>query len=143
MSNRFVVEMSEVQFRLMNVAIEEWFRVRLNQWSDLARDLARGSYKHDSNDPQKKEKFAAYMARMHATEAVLKAAMEVAQPYRYTMPAPKSVEQIVLEDMWQAIRFFTWEYDNKDTPLSERGFGPCEPFYESKEPPMKIECVKE
>ena len=37
---RYKIELTEAQLRVINAALEEFFRIPLNQWSDLANRLA-------------------------------------------------------------------------------------------------------
>ena len=37
---KYILEVTEEQANIIKIALEEYFRVRMNQWSDLANDLA-------------------------------------------------------------------------------------------------------
>ena len=38
---KFILELNEKQLRLVKDAMEEYFRIRMNQWDDLSDSLAR------------------------------------------------------------------------------------------------------
>ena len=61
---RIHLDMSLRQAQIINEAVEEFMRIRMYQFSDLADVLARRDFQYDQSDPQCGEKFKAYMQRL-------------------------------------------------------------------------------
>ena len=92
------------QALLIKVALEEYFRIRMNQWSDLAEDLAIVGFTYNKDDPENDQKFDNYLRRREYTKAMLEQAMMAAQPQRAYEMIPISEECCVAHDIWQVIR---------------------------------------
>ena len=103
---KYTLELTEKQAEIIKIALEEYFRVRMNQWSDLANDLAFIDYVHGSHDGLD---FNARIERRNSTQRVLEAAMDVAQPLRQYGVYPGQTEEMRrAQDIWQVIRHKLW-----------------------------------
>lgn len=60
---RIHLDVSLRQAQIINEAVEEYMRLRMYQFSDLADVLARRDFQYDQNDPQCAEKFREYIRR--------------------------------------------------------------------------------
>lgn len=91
------------QMRLIKDACEEYFRLRLNQWTEFTNDVALDDFDYRNDDPNHSEKFDAFIKRRDSAYEIFMLAMRTASPHRSTLP--KSEQMLILEDIWEAIRF--------------------------------------
>ena len=106
MGIRYTLELSKEQAEIIKIALEEYFRVRMNQWSDLANDLAFTGFDYGSHDSMK---FNARIERRDGTQRILKAAMDIAQPMRkHGIYPEQTTEMLRAQDIWQVIRYQLW-----------------------------------
>lgn len=97
---KYRIDLSEAQLRVINNALEEYFRIPLNQWSGLADRLALKGV--DLSDEETRDvKFERFLKTRDSVNAVFRAAGEIL--WRYEVP-PKDEEQIIAEDIWRVIR---------------------------------------
>lgn len=100
---KYILELNEKQMQAVKQALEEYFRIRINQWEDVARDLAKagiGSFKETPGA------FDLYLQRQEDTRAVLQTAMQIAQPKRKLgVVTPLSEEALMVRDLWQVIKY--------------------------------------
>lgn len=97
---KYILKLSEKQAEIIKIALEEYFRLRLNQWSDFATDVSYAGYKYDKNDPDNNRKFDDYINRRNESQELFEKAFRIAQP-EYHM---KTDEMMIAEDIWQVIR---------------------------------------
>ena len=122
---KVTIEMTETQARLVLEAVEEWFRLRMGQHSELAEGLA--FYGYDRNTAKEGE-FDRRIQRRRAIAEVLKAVMRIAFPDVYGVVYENTQEVNIASDMWSQLR---WELSNKE---EWRG----EPFQMGTEPMVKV-----
>lgn len=102
---KYILEISEKQAEIIKIALEEYFRLRMNQWFDFASSVAFSGFEYDKTDKDNSEKFNACVERRNSSERVFMAAMEVAQPKRQNyVPVPQTDEMLIAQDIWQVIR---------------------------------------
>lgn len=101
---KVVLELNEAQAMVVQVALEEWFRLRMGQSYDLANDLAFMGYKRDEKRP---ELFDAAITKRNSIEYVIKAMFNIAWPHYGT---PEKVEERthIASDIWSVLRHETW-----------------------------------
>ena len=97
---RYKLELSEEQSEIIKIALEEYFRLRLNQWFDFATNIALCGYEYDKSDPDNDRKFDDYINRRNESQELFEKAFRTAQP-NYQM---KTDEMMIAEDIWQVIR---------------------------------------
>lgn len=97
---RYTFEISEEQAEIIKIALEEYFRLRLNQWFDFATNIALCGYEYDKNDPGNDKKFNDYINRRNESQELFEKAFRTAQP-NYQM---KTDEMMIAEDIWQVMR---------------------------------------
>ncbi len=121
MAKKVTIELTETQARSVLIAVEEWFRLRMGQSSDLANGLAFLNYKKGESD------FDWVIQRRDAIEQVIRAMFNIAWPH-YGTPGSVPPEVHVASDIWSTLR---WE-------LSEKGEWDRTPFQMGPEPLPKI-----
>ncbi len=97
---KYRLDLSEAQLRVVNVALEEYFRISLNQWGDLADRLAfNGVDLHD--EESRGRNFDRCIITRDAIKAVFEAAGKIL--WWYKIPQ-KDKQQLIAEDIWRVIR---------------------------------------
>lgn len=97
---RYTLELSEEQAEIVKIALEEYFRLRMNQWFDFATNIALCGYEYDKSDPDNDRKFDDYINRRNESQELFEKAFRIAQP-NYQL---KTDEMMIAEDIWQVIR---------------------------------------
>mgnify|MGYP001777387244 FL=1 len=97
---KYILEISENQTEIIKIALEEYFRLRMNQWFDFATNIALFGYEYDKSDQDNERKFNAYINRRNESQELFEKAFRTAQP-NYQM---KTDEMMIAEDIWQVIR---------------------------------------
>ena len=131
---KYRLELTEAQLRVVNATLEEFFRLPLNQWGDLADRLAFKGV--DLRSPETRDRnFDRCITTRDAVRVVFEAAGKIL--WGYEMP-PKDDQQLIAEDIWQVIRHQlyldsgstdSWRVDAR------------EPLLLGPEPPAKIERI--
>lgn len=98
MAKKVTIELTESQTVIVKVALEEWFRLRMGQYSDLANDLALYGYKREQND------FDRRMVRRDALLELIKAMLRIAFPM-YGTPEQITPETHIAADIWSTLRY--------------------------------------
>ena len=130
MSKKVTIEMSETQARLILTAVEEWFRLRMGQSSDLANGLAFLDFDRKEHDDKK---FDACLRKRDSLQAVIDAMLKIAFPWRgYGTGHEIQPEVHVASDIWSQLRY-------ELNPKEEWGYTP---FQMGTEPMVKV-TVKE
>lgn len=102
---KYILEISEKQAEIIKGALEEYFRLRMNQWFDFASSVVFSDFKYDKTYKDNSEKFNAFVERRNSSERVFMAAMEIAQPIRQNCGSiPQTDEMLIAQDIWQVIR---------------------------------------
>lgn len=125
MGKKVIVELNETQARIVLIAVEEWFRLRLGQYSDLAYGLAFLGYDHNKAKPGE---FDRRIQRRDALLEIVKAMLNIAFPC-YGTPEGIPSEVHVASDIWSALRY---ELSSKDDAWNRT------PFQMGPEPLPKI-----
>ena len=134
---RYTLELSEEQAEIVKIALEEYFRLRMNQWFDFATDISLCGYKYDKSDLDNDRKFDDYINRRNESQELFEKAFRTAQP-NYQM---KTDEMMIAEDIWQVIRHRLWKDrhgDKDDWCVDAR-----EPMCMTDEPLPKMEVIEE
>ena len=103
---RYTLELSEEQTEIIKIALEEYFRLRMGQFSDLSIDLSFAGCDGNNHNP---EELNTRNERRRSAESVFKAALDVAQPMRKHGVYPEqTIEMLRAQDVWQVIRHKLW-----------------------------------
>lgn len=110
MIKKVTVEMSEKQARIVLVALEEYFRLRMGQasTSGLADDLAFSTYDRDKDSSGKG--FDLAIQRRDDINHILTAIFRIAWPI-YGSPEEKTEAVLISGDMWSQLR---WDLSSKE-----------------------------
>lgn len=128
MSRIYRLTLTENQLRVINAALEEYFRAALGQWDLLAERLAfRGFNVHPNNNIE----LVRRMTKKDAARRMLNAVGEILID-RYDNPTQE--EDMIAVDMWRTLR---WEM----MPESSKQEIPRDTYCESDEPPIEVEEV--
>lgn len=133
---RYRIELTEAQVMVVNAALEEFFRLPLNQWGRLAERLAFKGVDL-KNEKNRERRFEQCIAAKDAAQEVFKAAGRILWQHGTLQ---KDDEQLIAEDIWQVIRHQLY-LDSGSTDswrLDAR-----EPLLLGPEPPAKIERIEE
>jgi hypothetical protein len=135
-NEKYVLTLSHKQAVLVKVVLEEYFRIRLNQWTDVAESLVmRGVTK----EVREKDFDTLLAQRNMANEVFSAVGRALNDPYTFT---PKQEDELMATEIWEVIRHALWmQREDKDA------VGWCvdsqEPMQWSDEPLPKIEILKE
>ena len=136
---KYTLEITEKQAEIIKIALEEYFRLRMGQFGDLAEDLAYSGYDRNNHTS---DELNARNERRWSAEAVFKAALDVAQPMRKHGVYPEqTIEMLRAQDIWQVIRHKLWKDrhgDKDDWCVDAR-----KPMPMTGEPLPKMERVEE
>lgn len=111
----YVLEVSESQLKLINRAIEGYFRLLMGQFFDYASEIAKNNDKLNPNDPDYRKNFNSYLDRREAAEEAFGLAYAEAHPC--TQNKTPEIQRLI--DIWAQIRYQIW----KDTPEDQKGVG--------------------
>lgn len=134
MGKKYRLTLTENQLRVINTALEEYFRAALNQWDVLAGRMAfRGfNSKHHTGTEFDRRIVKRNAARhtLDAAGAILLSESDCAGNCDLT----KTEDEKIASDMWRILR---WELQ----PESFKREIYRDTYHESDEPPIKVEEV--
>lgn len=113
--NSYILELSESQLKLVNKAIEGYFRLHMGQFFDYVTEIAEVNLALDRCDPEYNRKIDSLLSRRDSAIEMFKLAYAEAHPSIQT----KTPEIQRLIDLWAQIRYKLW----KDMPDEQKGTG--------------------
>lgn len=131
----YQLEVTDKQLAVIKTALEEYFRIELNQWWSVADRLSELGVDLSQENPRHKEIFDTYIAKRDDVRIVLEAAGKMLWPD--FAPRKKSENCLIAEDIWATIKHQQW-LDNEAKDIWTRDSAPVYPF--SHEPLPK--CTK-
>jgi hypothetical protein len=137
MERRYILTLTEKQAILIKDALEEYFRIRMNQWSDLADSLVMKDIDLSPHNTNHANIFERYIIEREAVRKVFECAGRIIWENQRN---PKSEEQLIAEDIWQVIRHQLWKdsENRNDWSVDSR-----KPLRVSNEPLPEMKKVKE
>lgn len=110
---KFVIECTGEQLKLIDTALEEYMRVRMGQFFDLATDLAMKNYDYSDHSEANRKEFDYRIRNRNDSEETFNAAFRAALPhYNFNeIYWRKNEDQLLAEDMWDTIRHQLWLSD--------------------------------
>ena len=130
---KYTVEMTDEQARVIFVALEEYFRLRMGQVWDFCNDMSEINADLNPENPGHDKIFQDSITRRDHLEEVMRCFFRIAyEPRGYL--EQKTEDMLTAEDLWDAFRFAR----NPDI-VKTRGY----PLHVGAEPPVKIERVAE
>ncbi len=132
MSRKYKLTLTENQLRVINAALEEYFRASLGQWSGLADRLAFRGY---SRKPDMGTEVDRRIVKRNAAMHTLTAAGEIllsGSDCTGNRDLIRTEEEKIASDMWRILRF-------ELQPESFKREIYRDTYHESNEPPIKVE----
>lgn len=137
MDKKYTLTITEKQAVLIKDALEEYFRIRMNQWGDLADSLSMKNIDLSTDNPNHEKIFERYITERDSVRKVLECAGRILWENQKN---PKSEEQLIAEDIWQVIRHQLWkDSENKNAWCVDAR----EPLRMSDEPLPEMKKVEE
>lgn len=103
---KYVLELNKTQAMVLKEALEEYFRIRMNQWNMLAESLTLQGMDLSLDTPKDKELYERYMCKRDDVQLVLETIGRILE-WNYCTKQTK--EQLVAQDIWQVIRHELWK----------------------------------
>jgi len=128
----YQLTVTEKQLRMINTALEEYFRVGLNQWGNLADRIASIGVDFSRDNPKHDKIFDDYISKRDDVRVVLEAAGRILWPYGLNKQAD---DNLVAQDIYQVIRHQLW-LDNQNRDELSWIVDSQKPFLQSGEPPV-------
>lgn len=136
---KYVIEITEEQAEIIKTALEEYFRLRMNQTRDFADDICFEGFNYENHTP---EDFDERIERRDILHDSLANLLNVVHPMRFNGGKfrKQTIEMRRAQDIWQVIRYKLW----KDRRGDEDSW--CvdarEPMSMTGEPMPKMERVE-
>lgn len=137
MSNRYTLTLTEKQIMLIKEALEEYFRIRMNQWVDLSNDLAAKNIDLSPKNPNHSRLFDKYINDRDTIYEIFECIGRIIK----LDGSKKTEKQLIAEDIWQVIRYELWK-DKDSENKSEWCVDAREPLKVSEEPLPEMKKVK-
>lgn len=116
MPKKVTIELTEPQARVVLAAVEEWFRLRLAQRSDLANGLAFLGYDWNKGHQKDPKEFDRRIERRNSLDVIIQAMLDIAFPcIKHGIPFEVTPETHIASDIWSQLR---WELSTKDKWMS-------------------------
>lgn len=136
---KYTLEISEKQAEIIKIALEEYFRLRMNQTWDFADDICFEGFNYESTP----EDFNERIERRDMLQYELEKLLNTVHPlqFRGNKFREKTIEMRRAQDIWQVIRHRLWKDrhgDKDDWCVDAR-----EPMSMTDEPLPKMERVEE
>ena len=140
MGIRYTLELSEEQSEIIKIALEEYFRLRMNQTWDFADDICFEGFDYGNHT---KEDFNERIERRDTFRDELEKLLNNVHPlqFRGNKFREQTIEMRRAQDIWQVIRHKLWKDrhgDKDDWRVDAR-----EPMCMTGEPLPKMERVEE
>lgn len=137
---RYTLELSEEQAEIIKIALEEYFRLRMNQTRDFADDICFEGFDYGNHT---KEDFNERIERRDTFRDELEKLLNNVHPlqFRGNKFREQTIEMRRAQDVWQVIRHKLWidrHGDEYSWCVDAR-----EPIKMSDEPLPKMEDVEE
>ena len=100
---KYRITLTEQQLRVVRVALEEFFRLRLGQDMDFCNDIALMNVDLSADNPQHEKIFDRAMCKRDCLRELLRAFFRIAFGI-YGTPENKTDDMLIAEDIWDSIR---------------------------------------
>ena len=140
MDKRYALELSEDQAEIIKIALEEYFRLRMNQTWDFADDICFNGFNYENHT---KEDFDERIERRNMFRGEMEKLLNTVHPlhFRGNKFREQTIEMRRAQDIWQVIRHRLWKDrhgDKNDWCVDAR-----EPMPMTDEPLPKMERMEE
>lgn len=100
----YTLTLTEQQARVVQNALEEYFRLRMGQGEEFCRDLAEMGHDLRPDHPRHEEIFNAFIHRRNHMQEIMRAVFRIAfEPYVYC--GEKTDDMMIAECVWDSLRF--------------------------------------
>ena len=105
---RYTLELSEEQAEIIKIALEEYFRLRMNQTWDFADDICFDGFDYKNHT---KEDFNERIERRDMFRDELGTLLNVVHPLQFIGGEfrEQTIEMLRAQDIWQVIRHRLWK----------------------------------
>ena len=105
---RYTLELSKEQAEIVKIALEEYFRLRMNQTRDFADDICFERFDYKNHTP---EEFDEQIKRRDMFRDELEKLLNVAHPLQFIGGKfrERTIEMRRAQDIWQVIRHRLWK----------------------------------
>ena len=104
MNMKYRIELTEEQMRVIQTALEEYFRLRMGQEWDFCDDMACMGRTFPKDDPERTRAVDAFIIRRDHLREMMKGCFNIAfEPHGYLRE--KTDDMLIAEDIWDSIRF--------------------------------------
>lgn len=118
----YTLTLTEQQARVVQNALEEYFRLRMGQEGDFCNDLARMDTDLDPENPEHERIWYGFFARRDHMQELMRAFFRIAfEPHGYLQK--KTDDMMIAECVWDSLRFGRGQ-SRWSTPL-QIGPEPC------------------
>lgn len=101
---KYQIELTEAQVKVVQNALEEYFRLRMGQERDFCDDMAIIDCDLSAENPNHNRIFDLYIARRNHLQELMRAFFRIAfEPTGYLRS--KNETMLIAEDIWDSIRF--------------------------------------
>lgn len=136
---RYTLEISEKQAEIIKVALEEYFRLRMNQTWDFANDICFDGFDCENHT---EEDFNERMERRDMFRTEFEKLLNVVHPLQFRGKfREQTIEMLRAQDVWQVVRHQLWTERHgieDDWCVDSR-----KPMSMSGEPLPKMEMIEE
>lgn len=136
MSDKYILTLTEKQIVLIKEALEEYFRIRMNQWIDLSNDLAEKNIDLSPENPNHNRLFEKYISNRDAIYEIFGCIGRIIK----LNGSKKTEKQLIAEDIYQVIRHELWK--ERESWIEDWCVDAIKPMRVSNEPLPKIKKVK-
>lgn len=101
---KYQIELTEAQVKVVQTALEEYFRLRMGQERDFCDDMASIDCDLSPDNPNHNRIFDLYIARRNHLQELMRAFFRIAlEPTGYLNE--KNEQMMIAEDIWDSLRF--------------------------------------
>lgn len=139
LDKRYILEISEKQAEIIRIALEEYFRLRMNQTWDFADDICFEGFDYENHT---EENFNEQIERRDMFRTEFEKLLNVVHPLQFRGKfREQTIEMLRAQDVWQVIRHKLWldRHGNEDVWCVDSR----KPMSMSDEPLPKMERVEE
>ena len=110
---KYTLEITEKQAKIIRIALEEYFRLRMNQTWDFADDICFDSFNYESHTP---EDFDERIERRDMFRDELEKLLNTVHPlhFRGDKFREQTIEMLRAQDIWKVIRHRLWKDQHGD-----------------------------
>ena len=137
---KYTLEITEKQAEIIKIALEEYFRLRMNQTWDFADDICFDGFNYDKRRP---EDFVERIEQRNMFRDEMEKLLNKVHPlqFRGNKFREQTIEMRRAQDIWQVIRHKLWKDRHGD--MDDWCVDAREPMSMTDEPLPKMERVEE